>query len=202
MTKAMVLAATMLAASLGVVAQTNSTPGPDKNNRTAAQAQTPVTITGCLAAARPGGSYVLTEASGMAYSLTGSETSIRQGIGKEVQVSGTLNPRSTISGSPSKSRGTNISDAAARSADGGTIEVSEARVVADECRPVTRLGPVSEGQSSGVRLVPASASEGADAKGSERTPKASAQLPQTSTILPLLGLIGLGSLVAGFFARK
>ncbi len=27
------------------------------------------------------------------------------------------------------------------------------------------------------------------------------QLPQTSTILPLLGLIGLGSLVAGFFAR-
>ena len=30
----------------------------------------------------------------------------------------------------------------------------------------------------------------------------SGQLPQTSTILPLLGLIGLGSLVAGFFARR
>ena len=30
----------------------------------------------------------------------------------------------------------------------------------------------------------------------------SAQLPQTSTILPLLGLIGLGSLIAGFFARR
>jgi len=30
---------------------------------------------------------------------------------------------------------------------------------------------------------------------------ANGQLPQTSTILPLLGLIGLGSLVAGFFAR-
>ncbi len=28
------------------------------------------------------------------------------------------------------------------------------------------------------------------------------ELPQTSTILPLLGLIGLGSLVAGFFARR
>lgn len=28
------------------------------------------------------------------------------------------------------------------------------------------------------------------------------QLPQTSTILPLLGLIGLGSLVAGLFARR
>jgi hypothetical protein len=29
-----------------------------------------------------------------------------------------------------------------------------------------------------------------------------ATLPQTSTILPLLGLIGLGSLVAGLFARR
>jgi hypothetical protein len=27
-------------------------------------------------------------------------------------------------------------------------------------------------------------------------------LPQTSTILPLLGLIGLGSLIAGLFARR
>lgn len=31
---------------------------------------------------------------------------------------------------------------------------------------------------------------------------ADGQLPQTSTILPLLGLIGLGSLVAGLFARR
>ncbi|HZP17444.1 MAG TPA: hypothetical protein VFB00_05740 [Terriglobales bacterium] len=29
-----------------------------------------------------------------------------------------------------------------------------------------------------------------------------ARLPQTSTILPLLGLIGLGSLVAGLFTRR
>jgi hypothetical protein len=37
----------------------------------------------------------------------------------------------------------------------------------------------------------------------EQTPAVSnGQLPQTSTILPLLGLIGLGSLVAGFFARR
>ncbi len=37
----------------------------------------------------------------------------------------------------------------------------------------------------------------------DQTPAASeGQLPQTSTILPLLGLIGLGSLVAGFFARR
>ena len=31
---------------------------------------------------------------------------------------------------------------------------------------------------------------------------ANGQLPQTSTLLPLLGLIGLGSLIAGLFARR
>jgi hypothetical protein len=36
----------------------------------------------------------------------------------------------------------------------------------------------------------------------ESADTANAQLPQTSTILPLLGLIGLGSLVAGLFARR
>jgi hypothetical protein len=39
------------------------------------------------------------------------------------------------------------------------------------------------------------------AQGDESTIATNGQLPQTSTILPLLGLIGLGSLVAGFFAR-
>ena len=40
------------------------------------------------------------------------------------------------------------------------------------------------------------------ASGEAVTGTAEAQLPQTSTILPLLGLIGLGSLVAGLFARR
>ena len=39
------------------------------------------------------------------------------------------------------------------------------------------------------------------AQGDETPATSNGQLPQTSTILPLLGLIGLGSLVAGFFAR-
>ena len=42
----------------------------------------------------------------------------------------------------------------------------------------------------------------ADAQGASNDGTPVQQLPQTSTILPLLGLIGLGSLVAGLFARK
>ena len=38
--------------------------------------------------------------------------------------------------------------------------------------------------------------------GAEEAALNNGQLPQTSTILPLLGLIGLGSLVAGFFSRR
>jgi hypothetical protein len=49
-------------------------------------------------------------------------------------------------------------------------------------------------------------SKSADGNGKEseaaRESTAAAQLPQTSTILPLLGLIGLSSLVAGLFARR
>jgi hypothetical protein len=41
-----------------------------------------------------------------------------------------------------------------------------------------------------------------DSAGQQRSESANGQLPQTSTMLPLLGLIGLGSLVAGFFARR
>ena len=42
-----------------------------------------------------------------------------------------------------------------------------------------------------------------DRTAKQETPGTSnTELPQTSTILPLLGLIGLGSLVAGFFARR
>jgi hypothetical protein len=41
------------------------------------------------------------------------------------------------------------------------------------------------------------------ARGQEpHTANSRAELPQTSTILPLLGLLGLGSLVAGLFARR
>ncbi len=42
-----------------------------------------------------------------------------------------------------------------------------------------------------------------DTTAKQETPGTSTpELPQTSTVLPLLGLIGLGSLVAGFFARR
>ena len=54
--------------------------------------------------------------------------------------------------------------------------------------------PATSAQTRGIQQKNEAASQ--DSQGSAR------QLPQTSTILPLLGLIGLGSLVAGLFARR
>jgi hypothetical protein len=76
--------------------------------------------------------------------------------------------------------------------------------------------PAPQGSSSGANdAQPASSSarqakpgQGSDNTGASGSGAASEdgvpgqQLPQTSTILPLLGLIGLGSLVAGLFARR
>lgn len=61
---------------------------------------------------------------------------------------------------------------------------------------------------SGARDSDQDAATGQHNKGIENSSPANGdvqnngQLPQTSTILPLLGLIGLGSLVAGLFARR
>ena len=60
--------------------------------------------------------------------------------------------------------------------------------------------------ASGARQVPPAQSSSNTVANSTETASEDGmpaeQLPQTSTILPLLGLIGLGSLVAGLFARK
>jgi len=63
-----------------------------------------------------------------------------------------------------------------------------------------RSAPAAPDSSSGTTTVPANAAiEGSTANDPGT---ANRRLPQTSTILPLLGLIGLGSLVAGLFARR
>lgn len=55
----------------------------------------------------------------------------------------------------------------------------------------------------GTTTAPATKGIQESAQGQEpRTDQSRAELPQTSTILPLLGLLGLGSLVAGLFARR
>jgi hypothetical protein len=61
--------------------------------------------------------------------------------------------------------------------------------------------PATQDSAKSATTRDHNANEQNPAQGDESTIATNGQLPQTSTILPLLGLIGLGSLVAGFFAR-
>lgn len=56
--------------------------------------------------------------------------------------------------------------------------------------------------SSGKSIPSAPQNNAVQSRSQDPRTATSAELPQTSTILPLLGLLGLGSLVAGLFARR
>ena|SRR5690349_4660341 len=64
----------------------------------------------------------------------------------------------------------------------------------------TEPGAASTTTQSGAHPATSGIDPAIQASGNDGS--AEKQLPQTSTILPLLGLIGLGSLVAGLFARR
>ena len=95
--------------------------------------------------------------------------------------------------------------APARQASARAVALSPSRIVAALPAALDKSSPGS-GSVSATGQAPtagdrAKRSEAVEER-SENVAQESVPLPQTSTILPLLGLIGLGSLVAGLFARR
>ena len=166
MTRAVVfLAAAMVAASLGLVAQDTSSAISNSNQGNNAPRN--ITVAGCLNTSVSGG-YSLSDEHGTTYALSGNADNFRSHTSQQIEVTGQQLAANAPTGA-------------------STIQVMSTRVIADHC------GAGSSPQAS--RDSDASAVASVDDAVKNR------QLPQTSTILPLLGLIGLGSLVAGFFAR-
>jgi hypothetical protein len=172
MTRAVVfLAAAMVAASLGLVAQDNSGAISNSNQHNDSNAARNITVSGCLNTS-PSGGYSLSDEHGTTYALSGNANNLSSHASQQIEVTGqqqlAMNASSGTSGRP-------------------TIEVFSSRVVAEHCGAESSTKVNRDPDASGIASVD-------DAVNNR-------QLPQTSTILPLLGLIGLGSLVAGFFAR-
>lgn len=173
MTRAVVfLAAAMVAASLGLVAQDTSgaisNPNQERNGN---NAQRNISVTGCLNTSASVG-YSLSDEHGTTYALSGNADNLNSLASKKVEVTG------------QQQIATNASNGSSATS---TIEVMSAKVIADHCGTSSSPKSNRESDASAVASVDDAVNNG--------------QLPQTSTILPLLGLIGLGSLVAGFFAR-
>ncbi|HKW19120.1 MAG TPA: DUF5818 domain-containing protein [Terriglobales bacterium] len=189
------LAAVMAVASLGAMAQNNQAQGTQNEGKSNAQGA--VTISGCLSSGS--GVYTLSDAKGATYTLAGDTNSLQGHVGQEVEVTGQQALESPTSSNTTTQAGTAPA----------TLNVTNTRFVADHCSGagISQPGPTG-GLSAAHDSVEQTATNNTNAqlKGvaqSEAVPAVNnGQLPQTSTILPLLGLIGLGSLVAGFFARR
>jgi hypothetical protein len=173
MTRAVVfLAAAMVAASLGVVAQDVSGGAPNSpQNQGDSSTQRTVTVTGCLSSSTPG-AYSLADEHGTTYELSGNTDTLRIHTAQQVEVTGQQEPGSNSSSNTSAT---------------STIHVTTTKLVADHCSSSAAANRGSSDSKIAQGVVDPAENNG--------------ELPQTSTILPLLGLIGLGSLVAGFFAR-
>jgi hypothetical protein len=130
-----------------------------------------VTVTGCLSTS-PSGGYTLADEHGTIYALSGNTDTLRNHSSQKIEVAGTQQLSSSSSSKTSSSP---------------AIQVTSTKLVADHCGTGSSSQSNRESDPSAIASVD-------DAVNNK-------QLPQTSTILPLLGLIGLGSLVAGFFAR-
>ena len=205
MTRAVVfLAAAMVAASLGVVAQDVSGGGTNSEpqNNTDNSAQHTVTVTGCLSSSESG-VYTLAGDQGAMYTLAGNTDTLKGRAAQEIEVTG------------QQSFGSDASSSTSGQSGSPTIQVTTTKLVSDHCKSSANPQPTSPGPSASASAAAstkqdsvrssASGDRGPSAQntaqGDETPATNNGQLPQTSTILPLLGLIGLGSLVAGFFAR-
>lgn len=172
MTRAAVfLAAAIVAASLGLVAQDTSGAISNPNQERNDSPPRSITVSGCLNTSASGG-YSLADGHGTTYALSGYPDNLRNHRSQEIEVTGKQQLSTNAT--------TGVSAAS-------TIRVTNTRVIADRCSAGSSSQSDRESDPSAIASVD-------DAMNNR-------QLPQTSTILPLLGLIGLGSLVAGFFAR-
>ena len=179
-------------------------------------AQGTLSVVGCLDESQAGGGFTLTDASGREYVLADNTGALTGHNQQEIQVTGqqvfSFNSESGTSGT-TPAQGQASSTPAGAQAGGTMIQVRETRIVSDHCSSAagTREKLSAEasdppaGDEHSLRS-PESASQprsGQTESGVDEAATTGArELPQTSTILPLLGLIGLGSLVAGFFARR
>ena len=222
MTRAVaLLSSLLLAATLGA-AQDRSTSGATSGQTNSSPLnQSQSTIRGCVSSSSLGDDhFTLTEdQTGTVFVLSGMAEQIRAQVGHQVEVSGEdiSNPAASANQSAqSSSEDTSAGKGSAsdpKTTANHAFEVTNVRVLADHCQ-ASSLSPSTPPDSpratarptaehTGARIVQVRTTPQADTAGDSPPSQASAgNLPGTSTVLPLLGLVGLCSLVTGFFVRR
>jgi hypothetical protein len=171
----------LLAGVLGAGAQPGAThggtAGPSLNTK-------PIMVRGCLRNAA--GSYVLTQDHGQkVFTLIGKANQLHPHIGQVVEITGPpLSLPGASNRNPTSSANTSRQSATA-------LEVQDLTIVSDHCDSsqgaMNSGGAVTHTTIAGVPHNPAPSSE---------------DIPNSATILPLLGMVGLGSLAASLIMRR
>jgi hypothetical protein len=203
---------------LGAQANAPSSPAQRQTNEATAtdnRAPHTVTVTGCLRKSQANGAFTLTDTSGREFVLAGNTGSLVGHSQQEVQITGQQafsSTSETNTSSSSAAEGQASESHPGSPANQMMIEVTETKIISDHCsssagaheKPSGEASdPPAEGANSPASSATARDPGNVQSTGRGETGTEGArELPQTSTILPLLGLIGLGSLVAGFFARR
>ena len=202
--KALLLAA-LLAATFGFAQDNpgNGTPGQggSQKDQSSTSSQS-VSIQGCLSSSAMGdNSFTMTQdQTGKVYRLSGNVSELASHAGQQVMLSGVILSREQNSGNglPGNS-GT----------ESPGFQVSGIQTISNQCpgHPSTKekgTGAAGAPQNVGANGNTPQKEFAAQSGVTEpvRKTKNDKNLPQTATILPLLGLVGLSSLVTGFIFRN
>jgi hypothetical protein len=221
---AAVFSSALLAAALGA-AQTSSASGAASSQSNNSPSST--SIRGCLSSSSLGDNhFTLTQnQTGTVFTLSGQADQLQSQVGHEVEIAGT-----DVSNSSSENLATNNDGNGSAAQNNGStsipnntgrhaLEVTGVRMLTDHCTassvgpsggpdipqtPPTNTPHISH-RGSGLR-----SNQKADSKEFRDTPTSlssvdaipNANLPGNTRVLPLLGVVGLCSLLAGFVVRR
>jgi hypothetical protein len=219
---AAIFSVALLAATLGA-AQTSSASGAASSQNNDSPSST--TVRGCLSSSSLGDNhFTLTQnQTGTVFTLSGQADQLRSQVGHEVEITGTDISNSNSgnqdnnSGSSSSERQDNSKDPNSTETGKHALKVTGVKMLTDHCT-ASSVGP-SGGpdipQNTSIHPPQASHREGASmagqgANGDEIAERSRTSidalpddnLPANTRVLPLLGVVGLCSLFAGFVVRR
>src|SRR3954471_12126619 len=214
------LSSLLLAATLGA-AQDPSTSGATSGQTNSPPPTPPqATIRGCVSSSSLGDDhFTLTQdQTGTVFTLSGMADQVRAQVGHQVEVSGetTSNPpTSAEQGGKSSPESTPTGKS---TTSNNAFQVTNVKMLTDHCQassvspppapanPKATAQPTAElyrAEHTPARILRVGTTQQAGSAADAPTGQSIAgNLPGTSTVLPLLGLVGLCSLVTGFFVRR
>jgi hypothetical protein len=217
---AAVLTAALLAATLGA-AQSSSASGAASSQNNNSPSST--TVRGCLSSSSLGDNhFTLTQnQTGTVFTLSGQADQLRSQVGHEVEITGKniSDPKSKNSDNSNASAGQDASASSPNDTGNNALDVTGVKMLTDHCT-ASSVGPsggpdVPQNAPSNPPPIPHGSAapesgQNADIVESRNAPTnlnsmealPNDNLPANTRVLPLLGVVGLCSLVAGFIVRR